>query len=275
MIARGARRAADQVLQRRARHDRAGSRVLARSERLGARGRPVVDRDPEAVVGDVEGEVLAHHAEPDQADLRLTCHPPNALLLPQTRCRTAAARGQSRADPFSEKADDRSQRLPLRLSCPLLGGRLPGHRLLRALRHLFRRRRSTSSSAPCPTTTPRSARTTGTDFNIVRSRGGVPAAAALRRAVRGRGRPRPDRPHQPDLRARDLGPGREPSRAPPAKWSGCTPIRRPCARYRCRRSCSNSCMPAPAARNRSEVLGLLPCRAFASLKLWPPPPRSA
>ena len=37
---------------------------------LGAAGRAVEDRDRVAVVGDVEREILAHDAEPDQADIR-------------------------------------------------------------------------------------------------------------------------------------------------------------------------------------------------------------
>ena len=108
MIARGARRAPTRSSS--VAHGAIGraSRLLARGERLGARGRPVVDRDPEAVVGDVEGEVLAHHAEPDQADLRLTCHPPNALLPCGADVAQPQPAEQSRADPFREEADDRA-----------------------------------------------------------------------------------------------------------------------------------------------------------------------
>src|SRR5579884_3552560 len=60
----------DEVLQL----ERAGDRLVfgrAGHVPLGHGAGAVVDGDREAVVGDVEGEVLAHHRQTDQADLRL------------------------------------------------------------------------------------------------------------------------------------------------------------------------------------------------------------
>ena len=41
-------------------------------EFLGLLDRPVVDGNLEAVVGDVEGEVLTHHGEPDESDVGMS-----------------------------------------------------------------------------------------------------------------------------------------------------------------------------------------------------------
>jgi hypothetical protein len=67
---------ADQLLQRDAGRHREALGLVARDELLGPARRPVVDGDAVAMLGDVEREILAHHAEADQADVRLPglCH---------------------------------------------------------------------------------------------------------------------------------------------------------------------------------------------------------
>jgi hypothetical protein len=44
-------------------------------------GRPVVDGDPVAVIGQVEREVLAHHGAPDQSDVSAGT---SDILMPDT-----------------------------------------------------------------------------------------------------------------------------------------------------------------------------------------------
>ena len=65
----------DELLERLAADQPAG-RVFAGDEFLHRLGGAVVDRDLEAVVGDVEGEVFAHDGQADQTDIRdcLLCH---------------------------------------------------------------------------------------------------------------------------------------------------------------------------------------------------------
>ena len=59
----------DEVRQRGGPHQPARRVGIVGEELLGDRRRPVVDGDAVAVVGHVEGEVLAHHGEADQPDV--------------------------------------------------------------------------------------------------------------------------------------------------------------------------------------------------------------
>ena len=58
-------------------------------ELVGLGGRAVVDRDREAVVGDVEGEVLAHDGQTDETNVglhkRSQCEPPSAGMANKKR----------------------------------------------------------------------------------------------------------------------------------------------------------------------------------------------
>ena len=62
-------------LRERSRADDIRSGRRACQERVGLLGGAVVDGDAVAVVVHVEDEVLAHHREPDEADVRLRAHP--------------------------------------------------------------------------------------------------------------------------------------------------------------------------------------------------------
>ena len=62
--------AGGEFLQRGMADEAAGSVRVFRHELLHGGGGAVVNRDAEAVVGDVEGEVLAHDREADESDVR-------------------------------------------------------------------------------------------------------------------------------------------------------------------------------------------------------------
>jgi len=57
------------LIHRRAGLDHEDDPARALQGGLGARRRPVVDGDAEAVAGDVQGQVLPHHGQADQPDL--------------------------------------------------------------------------------------------------------------------------------------------------------------------------------------------------------------
>jgi hypothetical protein len=78
-----------QVFERRAANQSAGRVRMAVDKGLHLLGGPVVDRDAKAVVGNVEGQILAHYREADEADL--------GALVVRTACAHSEATKSSTA----------------------------------------------------------------------------------------------------------------------------------------------------------------------------------